>query len=559
MPIAKSGRAEADLLERHPELAAMMDRERRAKVDSIILHNKYQDVEAWGPSSFRASSFDEAINSPLHQKQKRKSSREAGGLSPALKGRSAVLGLGASIEEDVTLDLGRPALKPGSSNLDQGSSRNTAIGTPTEAWLDSKDRPTSTYTATSVEEKQSGPLPSTATPSSSSKGAPWAATPSPGAKLEMRDIMAQASTSRVSNLSLGIAASRAQDASPQQPSAAPLAPSSFKVSQKERKRMMQTQQDHAAQIETQIASKTASPWQTVQKGGSLKDVVAIDSQQSSRSASPKAPAAQPAVIRPSATPQLSMRQTIANPKSQPTETKGNGHVAQSPIQQKRSVSGPVPSKATPPTKPAPSSHVQSRPSPTPLSQAQLPSASKPVKQKSQNLASQLAPSPPPDLSSQSFPNLIQSIRHSPLPSEPSLQLTMQEILNQQQLEKDIIKEAKEAKRNLQDIQAEQEFQEWWDREAARMREDEEFARLVAEGKDVPRGRDGGRGGKRGEKNAARGGHGGGGGEKAQTKGGQGSGRGGRGQGRGGGGAGRGRGGTSAAATASTPTRAKSEA
>ncbi|KAH0142548.1 hypothetical protein KCU67_g13979, partial [Aureobasidium melanogenum] len=39
-----------------------------------------------------------------------------------------------------------------------------------------------------------------------------------------------------------------------------------------------------------------------------------------------------------------------------------------------------------------------------------------------------------------------------------------------------------AARSLQEIQAEQEFQEWWDKEAARMKEDEEFARLIAEGK-----------------------------------------------------------------------------
>jgi hypothetical protein len=92
--------------------------------------------------------------------------------------------------------------------------------------------------------------------------------------------------------------------------------------------------------------------------------------------------------------------------------------------------------------------------------------------------------------------------HNPRTAEPALQLSLQEILEQQQYEKDIIKEAAAA-RSLQEIQAEQEFQEWWDKEAARMREDEEFARLVAEGKTpevsgLGKKKGGKRGGKQGQ-------------------------------------------------------------
>lgn len=55
---------------------------------------------------------------------------------------------------------------------------------------------------------------------------------------------------------------------------------------------------------------------------------------------------------------------------------------------------------------------------------------------------------------------------------------------------------------MQDIQAEQEFQEWWDKESQRIREDEEMARLLSEGQEVPLKGKGGpasRGGKRGAK------------------------------------------------------------
>lgn len=504
LPIAKSGRAEVDLLERHPELAALIDRERRAKVDSIILHNKYQDVDTWGPSSFRGQSLDDGFASPSQQKQRRKSSRENSGLSPALRGKSAMRGLGASIEEDAVLDIGQPALKPVVADLEGALRKDTAVGTPTESWLDgNKGKLTCPAVGTPVEGGM-WPTPSSVTPAGSSKTVPWAATPSPGAKLDMKNIMEQTSSTRVSNLSLGIAASREQEASAPIPAAG-----SFKLSQKERRRIQQEQQERVVQAEQIVATKSASPWQKVQKGQTLKDIM---SGESSRQPSPKPSDEVPAAPRTITKPQLTMRQTIANPKPATTE-KNVTPVNISPAHQERSVSGPVPTKTAPPAQPSvatPQPIKAPRPSASPNLTAassphhrpSLPSAKASSKQ--QTAAHLLTPSPPPDLSSRSFPNLIASIQHNPKSIEPSLQLSMQEILDQQQREKDIIREAREAKRNLQDIQAEQEFQEWWDREAARMKEDEEFARLVGEGKEPKEakgGKSGGRGGKRSGKSA----------------------------------------------------------
>lgn len=75
---------------------------------------------------------------------------------------------------------------------------------------------------------------------------------------------------------------------------------------------------------------------------------------------------------------------------------------------------------------------------------------------------------------------IQSIRHIPRPepyqttiqhASPSPNsLSLASILKQQQAEKDVIREAANAKRSLQDIQLEQEFQEWWDKESKRVME-----------------------------------------------------------------------------------------
>jgi alpha-tubulin suppressor-like RCC1 family protein len=482
MPFAKSGRAEALLHERHPELAALIDRDRRIKLDSIMLHSKYQDLDGWGPNSFRGGSLDDGAYAK--QKARRKSKdAQAAAIDSTPRTKAAVPFLGTSIEESSLMDSIGAQSNAVESEFERALRSDTAVGTPTESWLDARGKSVTPHVATP---KQSGLTPgmAPATPASSSS-VPWAATPSPGAKLEMRDIMAQASSSRVSNLSLGIAASRekaSEDAS--------AARSAAKMSQKERKRMQQVQQTAVVEIEEQIAAKVASPWQVVsgQKIPSLKDVIGEKPPSPGPSHRP-----QP-VTRPSNTPQLTMRQTIANPRPSPKpsaafaaspKSLGPGSPITSGHPSPRLGPQRVPSTQNTVKSPAPvSPHTQAqagpslpvRPTPTPR-QSQPQSQRKPSQQ---TIASTLAPPPPPDLTSRSFPS-IQSVVHNPRVAEPALQLSLQEILEQQQYEKDIIKEAAAA-RSLQEIQAEQEFQEWWDKEAARMKEDEEFARLVAEGK-----------------------------------------------------------------------------
>ncbi|KAG9920394.1 hypothetical protein KCV05_g10094, partial [Aureobasidium melanogenum] len=482
MPFAKSGRAEALLHERHPELAALIDRDRQIKLDSIMLHAKHQDLDGWGPNSFRGGSLDDGA----HGKQKvRRKSKDAqsSAVDSTPRTRAAVPSLGTSLEESSPLDLSGVPPRGAETEFERTLRRDTAVGTPTDSWLDSRGKPITPHAATP---KQGGLTPgmTPATPASSSS-VPWAATPSPGAKLEMKDIMAQASSSRVSNLSLSIAASR-EKASEE----ASAARSAAKMSQKERKRMQQAQQSAAAEIEEKIAAKAASPWQVVsgQKIPSLKDVIGDKPLSPSPSSRP-----QP-TTRTSTTPQLTMRQTIANPKpsSKPAAavaaspkslgpgspiTSGHPSPRLGPQRASSTQTGaksPVP--ASPRIQASAGPSLPIRPTPTPRQSQPQPQR----KPSQQTAASTLAPPPPPDLSSQSFPS-IQSIVHNPRAAEPALQLSLQEILEQQQYEKDIIKEAAAA-RSLQEIQAEQEFQEWWDKEAARMKEDEEFARLIAEGK-----------------------------------------------------------------------------
>jgi len=49
----------------------LIDRDRRIKLDSIMLHSKYQDLDGWGPNSFRGGSLDDGAYAK--QKARRKS------------------------------------------------------------------------------------------------------------------------------------------------------------------------------------------------------------------------------------------------------------------------------------------------------------------------------------------------------------------------------------------------------------------------------------------------------------------------------------------------------
>lgn len=85
---------------------------------------------------------------------------------------------------------------------------------------------------------------------------------------------------------------------------------------------------------------------------------------------------------------------------------------------------------------------------------------------------------------------IQSIRHTPAPARSSswvdARTSMADILAQQQFEKISVKE-NSSKRSLQDIQQEQAFQEWWDKESRRVQEEEAAAARRATGGAARRG------------------------------------------------------------------------
>lgn len=425
MPFAKSGRAEEDLHERHPELVAMLDRNRQAKIDSVRLRSKYQDVDFSAPGSLG----DDIAPSPLQKPRRGPAIAGKADLDrPSLKAKASTKDMMFTMDEEMGSQYRSPGPSPAIKPMSTPKLDPIPSGSPAEEkWLDARGKsmaspspkPQQSFTPGSMTPRTpKSPLLNGKTPPSA--GVPWTTTPLAGSsKAGLKEIMAQASTTRTSSLTQGL---ESQKAAANQPAPSPFSLPAPKLSQKERKKMLQQQQLASAQStarlnQSQVTSGTArgSPWQTVsaQKVPSLKDVI------NKESSAPPVQQPRPAQ-RASTTPHLTMRQTVANPKPTPL-----------PAQQK-------PPAASPSTS-------QQRP------RGSIPETPRPQRSDSKPIP--------------------QSIRHSPAPVEPSLQLSIDDIVAQERRQKELLQEAV-AKRDLGEIQAEQEFQEWWDRESKRVQEEE---------------------------------------------------------------------------------------
>ncbi|PSN73675.1 hypothetical protein BS50DRAFT_192924 [Corynespora cassiicola Philippines] len=404
LPFARSGRADAVLFDKYPELAEKIERGRRAKIDAIVLSNKFSDGDGIS-SSFRAQSLEDVSASPIRQRNRRRASQatkveaESPVITPALKGKTSVQDLMFEMdgEDDAEPQAKIPPPQFGARS-DGKAPVQTPVGSPESTWP-AVGLPSRPLSQTPLGAQSPGA--SSATQANRTPGRPWGTTPLAGAKLDLKDIMAQTSGDKPSNLTLGLAKQEREEK----------ASGSFhsKMSQKERKRQKQGQQlgEPGSFDKTKPVPPTVSPWQAVSQQKSSSSPAVTETPPPSRTAS---------------TPQLTMRQTIANNGSK---------------QKKQDV--------------APSSGAASSSAP---GQNQSSSASGP------GMSVSTTPIPNP-----------RSVRHIPLPSHsptsPSQHLSMMEILSLQEAEKTSIRDAA-AKRSLQEIQQEQEFQEWWDQESKRV-------------------------------------------------------------------------------------------
>ncbi|KAL1594499.1 hypothetical protein SLS60_010259 [Paraconiothyrium brasiliense] len=451
LPFARSGRAENLLFDKYPELAERIEQGKRAKVDAIVLSNKFSEADGPISSSFRAQSLEELSMSPLRQRTRRRASREGKPeaespvSTPALKAKSSVADLMFEMsdgddEQDTDIVLRQPQFTPAATK---------------QSFPDQIKSPEAPWTSPMVEDGQSpfaasGHMyPSLGSQSSKpsrnvperTPGRPWGPAPLAATKLDLKDIMSQTAVGTPSNLTLGLSQQEKERK----------ASGSFhtKMSQKERKRVQQAHQSGEAATPERVQPDppTASPWQALSHRKISESPVTT----------PAPPPPQPPRI--SSTPQLTMRQTVANRGAK--------------SKQKEQDKSRQPSQSTPGN--------------TPSSQKLTYVAADPTNA-DRGMSVSTTPIPTP-----------QSVRHIPLPSHsptsPSQQMTMHEILSLQQAEKDYVREAA-AKRSLQEIQQEQEFQQWWDQESKRIiQEEEQRKRAEERASKSSRGRGKGRGGK----------------------------------------------------------------
>jgi alpha-tubulin suppressor-like RCC1 family protein len=456
-PFARSGRAEALLHEKYPELASEIDEERQRRIKQFSFKSSQKDDEKKLSTSFktRFGSLEETLAmSPTPEASRRKSRTGRNEpFSPSLRPKAS--------QGDMIFDMEDGEVSVPSSPMSPiTASMQTRHDLDVEpmpqlpkAWRVSKGKETESpdlwKSPTSSPHLQADYIPTgpnlalrtPGTPGSKTPptnlGKPWAAASLSTSKLDLKDIMSEASSK--SSLTAGLAAQN-KDASGNK--------SQPKMSQKERKKQMQLQAEAQALAKEEDANRVA--WEKVAPGGkpapwkaaspapktSLKDVM-------SERAVTSTP---PANVKPLVAAEASPRSTPRRTASPDTRFPGQGRTNSSPAVQQAS-----------------SSTQQSKKPIVPHSKSYITPAST---------------------------------------TEPILGLSMAEIIGQQKREQELVKEAV-AKRSLEEIQQEQAFQEWWDQESRRAQEEE--ARRQTRGKDKEdrggrRGRKGGGGGNSKAKN-----------------------------------------------------------
>ncbi|KAI4198005.1 MAG: hypothetical protein LQ346_002850 [Caloplaca aetnensis] len=450
LPVSRSGRAQAELLNAYPQLAAIMERGRRTKVDQVAFRSRWRndDMLAKSLQVKGGISLDDEARSPaltsLKPMHKPRHDDESQGSSPFLTSAKSTADL--MFQMDITEEM--PVQKSEKQAVKEQSARTTPSLDPVAEtpWLTTQHDNERTNIAASTsplrlsdtDKREELGLHTHTGSRIPSMPRPWGDHAIGSQKLDMKDIMAQASSSRISSISTGLAASS---------SSIPLSNTS-RLSQKERKKQQQraalwTPQDTVTPPVVEAQADTpghGSPWQIASQGAktSLRDLLGADSSSPSSSRN--------ITDRAASNPPLTLRQTIPG-KSRGTNQTTSENIPESqhvPLQRSISTPSALPAKSTPPRL------SSTRPLPSPA--AIGPSSGTPAK----------------------------SVRytHPQATAEPSLQLSMADILSQQQTEKDVIKEAA-AKRSLQEIQEEQAFQEWWDEESRKVREQEHAAAAAA--------------------------------------------------------------------------------
>lgn len=451
LPFAKSGRAELELHERHPSLAGDIDQERQRRVRDMTFRVNLRDEDSRLSTSFRqrVGSLDDLLSgSPRQDKTRRKSKAARNApFSPSIRPKDSTVDLMFDMEDDDPLSVGTPE-SPALKTLSGFSSQpRTGSSTPQAGWDDIdpegilSDQPSSIpssvpKTISGIGIHNDG---ETSSPAMATKA--WSSPVLPSTKLDMKGIMAQASSNRTSSLSMSLSAQKVRDDTAKAEALTKL--SAPKLSQKERKKQQQQALQQATGppqgVPDKVDGKSSSPWQIAGPGRktSLKEVL---NEPKSSSLSVRA---KPLDSPTPSTPRILTPRTLTPRRTASPDTRFAG--------QSRSNS-------------------------------------------SSNLAkTQQASAGPSQLSYQAQQARSSPSVPYPMPyttpgtkAEPSLQLSMADIIGQQRREQEVIKEAV-AKRSLHEIQEEQAFQEWWDQESKRAQEEEAAAKAKNSASGLGRG------------------------------------------------------------------------
>ncbi|KAI1326606.1 hypothetical protein F5Y16DRAFT_374761 [Xylariaceae sp. FL0255] len=267
-PFARSGRAEANLLEQNPQLAQDIQEERQIRIKEMIFRAANKDDDRKISSSYKSrfGSFDDlAGTSPTADRAVRRKSRVAREepFSPDLRPKDSHADLIFDMDEEESSRSASP-LSPSPQPIVSGD-RDELDGLPSlpGPWRKAiavPEPPQASVTSPALRDTQAvhtssdpvgGPLPLGASP--------WKPSALPTTRLDLRQVLAESKPVQ-SALSAGLAARDRETV----PKSAPQ-----KISQKERKKQLQQQAELAAHQEkepshaawSKAGEKKATPWQ----------------------------------------------------------------------------------------------------------------------------------------------------------------------------------------------------------------------------------------------------------------------------------------------------------
>ncbi|KAK1579852.1 BTB/POZ domain-containing protein [Colletotrichum navitas] len=440
-PFARSGRAELLLLEKDPDLALDIDEERRRRVREMAFRFSQREDDKKMSSSFKTTKFGSlddmaaSMSSSLDKSRRKSKASRNESFSPSLRPKDSQGDLMFNMDDEGPSPPISPSQRVAEAKGRSGMERLPSLPGP---WKDGRGQDGSPQfpgqSPPSSRQLGASPSPTNSRGFGAQRsGSPWAAATFPTEKMDLRQVLTN--TPAKSALSAGIAAQKSKEASPK--------PAQPKVSQKERKKQQLAQAAAQAALEAEAQQPRAAwdkeaarskpaPWKAVQSG-----------------------------------PKTLLRDTLVKGSAKAVPPLATNTRQLLSVQSSANSS---PRRAASPDTRFPG---QSRVSTSPA----VPSASS-----SQPTAKHLVPH------SKSYMTPASK-------SEPILGLSLQDIIGQQKREQEIVKEAV-AKRSMQEIQQEQEFQEWWDQETRRVQEEEarrEAKDKMKEGrsqKDSKRGRRG---------------------------------------------------------------------